>query len=142
MRTVTVRPESIVQHWHVVDAKDKILGRLASKIAFRLMGKHKPEYTSNMDLGDNIIVINAELIRVTGNKGEAKQYHHHSEYPGGIKSIVFNKLLAKKPERILEAAVKNMLPKGPLGRQIYKKLHVYAGSAHPHIAQNPETLDI
>ncbi|MEK6731652.1 MAG: 50S ribosomal protein L13 [Pseudomonadota bacterium] len=142
MRTVTVKPESIVQHWHVVDAKDKILGRLASKIAFRLMGKHKPEYTPNMDLGDNIIVINAELIRVTGNKGEAKQYHHHSEYPGGLKSIVFNKLLAEKPERILEAAIKNMLPKGPLGRQTYKKLHVYAGAIHPHSAQNPETLDI
>ena len=142
MRTVTVKPESIVQHWHVVDAKDKILGRLASKIAFRLMGKHKPEYTSNMDLGDNIIVINAELIRVTGNKAEAKQYHHHSEYPGGLKSIVFNKLLAEKPERVLEAAIKNMLPKGPLGRQTYKKLHVYAGATHPHSAQNPETLDI
>lgn len=127
--------------WYLIDASEKTLGRLATCIAHRLRGKHKPEFTPNLDTGDFVVVINAEKIRVTGNKFKDKMYYHHTGYMGGIKEISFDKLQAKAPERILEMAVKNMLPKGPLGRKIFSKLKVYAGSSHPHTAQNPVLLD-
>ncbi|MBN1684902.1 MAG: 50S ribosomal protein L13 [Gammaproteobacteria bacterium] len=142
MKTVTVKPSDIKQNWYVVDAEGKTLGRLATEVAKRLRGKHKPEYTPNMDLGDYIIVTNASKIRVTGNKAKDKIYHHHSEYPGGMKTINFEKLINKKPEYIIEKAVKGMLPKGPLGRQMFKKLKVYAEASHRHTAQNPIPLKI
>ena len=142
MKTVTITPEDIQRHWYVVDATGKTLGRLATQIAIYLRGKHKPEYTPNMDLGDHIIVINAEKVNVTGGKRKGKLYRHHSGYIGGLKTIVFEKLLIKKPEQIIEKAVKGMLPKGPLGRQMFRKLKVYAGAVHDHMAQQPEMLDI
>jgi large subunit ribosomal protein L13 len=133
---------NIQQNWYVIDATDKILGRLASGVAKLLRGKHKPEYAPNIDVGDYIIVTNAEKVRVTGNKQEKKIYYHHSGFPGGIKSINFEKLIAKKPELVIEKAVRGMLPKGPLGRQMFRKLKVYAGAEHKHTAQCPESLDI
>jgi large subunit ribosomal protein L13 len=142
MKTRTVKPDEIEQKWYLIDAADKTLGRLATRVAGLLRGKHKPEYTPNMDLGDYVIIVNAAKIHVTGNKVEDKMYYHHSGYPGGIKSINFEKLLAKKPEFIIEKAVKGMLPKGPLGRKMFKKLKVYAGAEHQHSAQQPELLDI
>ena len=142
MKTYSAKPETVKRSWYLVDAENKTLGRLASEIARRLRGKHKAEYTPHVDTGDYIVVINAEKIKATGNKMEDKIYHHHSGYMGGIKSIPLGKLLVKKPESVLEIAVKGMLPKGPLGREMFRKLKVYAGSEHPHQAQAPVVLDI
>ncbi|MDF1832115.1 MAG: 50S ribosomal protein L13 [Porticoccaceae bacterium] len=142
MKTFSAKPETVQHDWYVVDAADKTLGRLASDIAMRLRGKHKPEYTPHVDTGDYIVVVNAEKVRVTGKKATDKKYYHHTGFPGGIKSISFEKLIDKAPERALEKAVKGMLPKGPLGRAMYSKLKVYAGDAHPHAAQQPQALNI
>lgn len=142
MRTFTATPANIRHDWYVVDATNKTLGRLASEIARRLRGKHKPEYTPHMDTGDYIVVINARQIRITGNKANNKMYYSHSEYPGGMKSINFAKLIEKKPELIIEKAVKGMLPKGPLGREMFRKLRVYPGAEHKHSAQQPKPLEI
>ncbi|MEZ0153504.1 MAG: 50S ribosomal protein L13 [Candidatus Reddybacter sp.] len=142
MKTFSAKPETVQHDWYVVDAADKTLGRLASEIATRLRGKHKPEYTPHVDTGDYIVVVNAEKVRVTGKKATDKMYYHHTGFPGGIKSISFEKLIDKAPERALEKAIKGMLPKGPLGRAMYGKLKVYAGDAHPHAAQQPQALNI
>jgi len=142
MKTFVAKPESVKRDWYVVDAENKTLGRIATEIAHRLRGKHKPEYTPHVDTGDYIIVINAEKVAVTGNKFKDKMYYAHSGFPGGLKSITFDKLQAKKPEMIIEKAVKGMLPKGPLGRAMYRKLKVYAGAEHNHAAQQPKVLDI
>ncbi|OUS16189.1 50S ribosomal protein L13 [Gammaproteobacteria bacterium 50_400_T64] len=142
MKTFSAKPETVQHDWYVVDAADKTLGRLASDIATRLRGKHKPEYTPHVDTGDYIVVVNAEKVRVTGKKATNKLYYHHTGFPGGIKSISFEKLIDKAPTRALEKAVKGMLPKGPLGRAMYSKLKVYAGDAHPHAAQQPQALNI
>ena len=142
MKTFSAKPETTQHDWYVVDAADKTLGRLASDIAIRLRGKHKPEYTPHVDTGDYIVVVNAEKVRVTGKKATDKMYYHHTGFPGGIKSISFEKLIDKAPERALEKAVKGMLPKGPLGRTMYRKLKVYAGGEHPHTAQQPQALNI
>ena len=142
MPTFSAKPAEVDRAWFVVDADGKTLGRLASEIARRLRGKHKPEYTPHVDTGDYIVVVNAEKIRVTGNKRADKMYHHHSGYPGGIKSINFDKLQIKAPSRIIEKAVKGMLPRGPLGRAMYRKLRVYAGPEHQHAAQLPQPLEI
>ncbi|GMR17913.1 MAG: 50S ribosomal protein L13 [Gammaproteobacteria bacterium] len=142
MKTFSAKPESVKRDWFVVDATDKVLGRMATEIARRLRGKHKPEFTPHVDTGDYIVVINAEKVRVTGNKAEAKMYYHHTGWPGGIKSINFNKLQEKAPTRIIEKAVKGMLPKGPLGRAMFRKLRVYSGTEHSHTAQQPKNLDI
>lgn len=142
MKTFTATPSTITRDWYVVDAEGKTLGRLATEIASRLRGKHKPEYTPHMDTGDYIIVVNAEKVQVTGNKGQGKMYYSHSGYPGGIKEINFDDLQAKKPEMIIEKAVKGMLPRGPLGRAMFRKLKVYAGAEHNHAAQQPQALEI
>ena len=142
MKTYMANSQSVPEKWFVVDATDKTLGRLSSVIASRLRGKHKAEYTPHAITGDRIIVINAEKIKVTGNKTTDKIYHRHSGYPGGIKSISFEKLQAKKPTMIIEKAIKGMLPKGPQGRDMFRNLKVYAGSDHPHTAQQPELLDV
>ena len=141
MRTYNANNETTSHNWYLVDASDKTLGRLASEIAKRLRGKHKPVYTPHVDTGDYIVVINANKVKVTGNKTKDKVYYSHSGYPGGIKEITFEKLLAKNPERVIEKAVKGMLPKNPLGRAMYRKLKVYAGTEHPHAAQQPQQLD-
>jgi large subunit ribosomal protein L13 len=140
MRTYSAKAETVERDWYVVDATNKPIGRLASEIASRLRGKHKPVYTPHVDTGDYIVVVNAEKIGVTGNKRTGKMYYRHTGYPGGIKSISLGKLLAKAPERVIETAVKGMLPKGPLGRAMFKKLKVYAGPEHKHAAQQPKTL--
>lgn len=142
MSTFTATPATIHHDWYVVDAAGKTLGRLAAEIAKRLRGKHKPEYTPHMDTGDYIVVINAKQVRVSGNKAKNKIYYQHSEYPGGMKSITFEKLIEKNPEQIIEKAVKGMLPRGPLGREMFRKLRVYAGAEHGHTAQQPRTLEI
>jgi len=142
MKTFSAKAETVQRDWFVVDAADKTLGRLASEIASRLRGKHKPEYTPHVDTGDYIVVINAEKIGVTGNKAKNKIYHSYSGYIGGLKSITFEKLIDKAPERVLESAVKGMLPRGPLGRDMFSKLKVYAGNEHPHAAQQPQELNI
>jgi large subunit ribosomal protein L13 len=142
MKTFTAKPESVERDWYVVDANGKTLGRIATQIAARLRGKHKPEYTPHVDTGDYIIVINAEKVTVTGNKAKNKIYYSHTGFPGGIKEISFEKLIAKKPEMVLETAIKGMLPKGPLGRAMFRKLKVYAGAEHQHTAQQPQILDI
>ena len=142
MATFSPKPGDIRRDWLLVDAADKKLGRLASEIARRLRGKHKPIYTPHADTGDYIIVINADKIRVTGNKAQNKLYHHHTGYPGGIKTTNFAKLIEAQPHMVLEKAIKGMLPKGPLGRQMFRKLKVYAGAEHPHSAQQPQTLEI
>ena len=142
MKTFVAKPETVKRDWYVVDAEGKTLGRIATEIAARLRGKHKAEYTPHVDTGDYIIVINAEKVRVTGNKTTDKMYHAHSGFPGGIKSISFDKLIQRKPEMVIEAAVKGMLPKGPLGRAMFRKLKVYAGAEHAHAAQQPQVLDI
>jgi large subunit ribosomal protein L13 len=142
MKTYSAKPESVQREWFIVDAAEQTLGRLATEIALRLKGKHKPEYTPHVDTGDYIVVINADKIRVTGNKTTDKMYYRHTGYPGGLRSISFDKLLDHKPEMIIEQAVKGMLPKNPLGRDMYRKLKVYAGSEHPHAAQQPQTLEI
>ncbi len=142
MKTFSAKPESVERGWFVVDATDKVLGRLASEIALRLRGKHKPEYTPHVDTGDYIVVVNAEKVHVTGRKASNKMYHRHTGYPGGLKSETFEKLVSKAPERVIETAVKGMLPKGPLGRSMYRKLKVYAGPEHQHAAQQPKPLKI
>jgi len=142
MKTYTAKPQSVKRDWHVVDATDKTLGRLATEIARRLRGKHKPEYTPHVDTGDHIVVVNAEKIHVTGNKMQDKFYHRHTGYIGNLKSVSLEKLLATHPERVIENAVKGMLPKNPLGRAMYRKLHVYAGPEHPHTAQQPASLEV
>ncbi|MBL4797569.1 MAG: 50S ribosomal protein L13 [Oleispira sp.] len=142
MKTYSAKPESVQREWFIVDAAEKTLGRLATEIALRLKGKHKPEYTPHVDTGDYIVVINAEKIRVTGKKTTDKMYYRHTGYPGGLRSISFDKLIDHKPEMVIELAVKGMLPKNPLGRDMYRKLKVYAGSEHPHAAQQPQTLEI
>lgn len=142
MKTYTATPADIRRDWYLVDASGKTLGRLATEIARRLRGKHKPEYTPHMDTGDYIVVINAREVRVTGNKARDKVYYSHSGYPGGIKSGNFAQMIEKKPEQVIEKAVKGMLPKGPLGREMFRKLKVYPGPEHKHQAQQPVVLDI
>jgi large subunit ribosomal protein L13 len=142
MKTFSAKPADITRGWYVVDASDKVLGRLAAEIARRLRGKHKAIYTPHMDTGDFIVVTNVEKIRVTGNKAEDKLYHRHSGYPGGISTTSFGKMQARFPGRALEKAVKGMLPKGPLGYAMLKKLKCYAGPAHPHAAQQPKVLEL
>ena len=142
MTTYTATPATIKRDWYVVDATDKILGRLATQIARRLRGKHKVTYTPHMDTGDYIVVVNAEKIRVTGNKAKNKIYYRHSGFPGGLKQITFEKLQQKSPETIIQRAVKGMLPKGPLGRAMFRKLKVYAGPDHQHSAQQPIQLEL
>ena len=142
MKTYSAKASDVARDWFVVDAQDKTLGRLASEIAHRLRGKHKAEYTPHVDTGDYIVVINAEKIKVSGAKTTDKIYHHHTGYPGGLKSISFEKLIDKAPERVIQGAVKGMLPRNPLGRAMFKKLKVYAGTEHPHSAQQPQALNI
>jgi len=142
MKTFVAKPETVKRDWYVVDAEGKTLGRIATEIARRLRGKHKAEYTPHVDTGDYIIVINAEKVTVTGNKAKDKMYHAHTGFPGGLKSTTFDKLQAAKPEMIIEKAVKGMLPRGPLGRAMYRKLKVYSGTEHNHAAQQPQVLEI
>ncbi|MDZ7803818.1 50S ribosomal protein L13 [Thiohalophilus sp.] len=142
MKTFSAKPETVKRDWYVIDATDKVLGRVATEIARRLRGKHKPEYTPHVDTGDYIIVINADKIAVTGNKEWDKMYHHHTGYPGGIKSVSLDKQRDKHPERILETAVRGMLPKNPLGRAMFRKLKVYRGADHNHAAQQPKALEL
>jgi large subunit ribosomal protein L13 len=140
MKTFSAKPHEVKRDWFLIDASDKVLGRLAVEIARRLRGKHKPEFTPHVDTGDYIVVINAEKVRVTGRKAEQKMYYRHSQYPGSLKTTSFTKLQLKFPTRIIEKAVKGMLPKGPLGSAMYRKLKVYAGAQHPHAAQQPQAL--
>ena len=142
MRTFSAKDHEVQRDWFIVDATDRVLGRLAAEIASRLRGKHKPEFTPHVDTGDYIVVVNVEKLRVTGNKAEDKKYYRHSGYPGGIYETTFNKLQQRFPSRVLEKAVKGMLPKGPLGYAMIKKLKVYAGTTHPHSAQQPRVLEI
>lgn len=142
MKTMSAKAHEVSRRWFVVDATDKVLGRLAVEIAIRLRGKHKAIYTPHVDTGDYIVVLNAGKLRVTGKKTTDKMYYHHTGYPGGIKSTSFEKLISKHPERVIEIAVKGMLPKGPLGREMYRKLKVYAGDVHPHAGQQPEVLPL
>ncbi|HET7596783.1 MAG TPA: 50S ribosomal protein L13 [Burkholderiales bacterium] len=142
MKTFSAKSHEVQRDWYIVDASDKVLGRLATAIAHRLRGKHKAEFTPHVDTGDYIVVVNAEKLRVTGNKARDKMYYRHSTYPGGIYGTNFAKLQARHPTRVLEMAVKGMLPKGPLGYAMLRKMKVYAGTAHPHAAQQPKPLDI
>ena len=142
MKTFSAKSHEVTRDWYVVDATDKVLGHVAAEIARRLRGKHKPEFTPHVDTGDFIVVVNVEKLRVTGNKAEAKMYYRHTGYPGGIYETNFKKLQARFPGRILEKAVKGMLPKGPLGYAMLKKLKVYQGAEHPHSAQQPKALEI
>jgi large subunit ribosomal protein L13 len=142
MKTYSAKAADVRHDWYVVDAEGKTLGRLASEIAHRLRGKHKAEYTPHVDTGDYIVVVNAEKVRVTGSKRTDKMYHRHTGYPGGLKSLSFQKLIDKAPERVLQGAVKGMLPRNPLGRAMFRKLKVYAGAEHPHAAQQPQPLNI
>lgn len=142
MKTFTAKPETVKRDWYVVDATGKTLGRLATELARRLRGKHKPEYTPHVDTGDYIIVLNAEKVAVTGKKRTDKIYYHYTGYIGGIRQATFEELIARHPERVIEIAVKGMLPKGPLGRAMFRKLKVCAGSEHKHAAQQPQVLDI
>lgn len=142
MKTFSAKPAEVKRDWYVIDAKGKTLGRMATEIARRLRGKHKPEYTPHVDTGDYIVVVNAEKVHVTGKKTTDKIYYRHSGFPGGIKSLTFEKLIKKAPERVIQLAVKGMLPKNPLGRAMLRKLKVYAGPDHAHSAQQPQTLDL
>ncbi|HET7061710.1 MAG TPA: 50S ribosomal protein L13 [Nitrosospira sp.] len=142
MKTFSAKPHEVHHEWFVIDAAGKVLGRLAAEIAYRLRGKHKPIFTPHVDTGDYIVVINVDKMRITGNKAENKLYHRHSGYPGGIYQTTFAKMHARFPERPLEKAVKGMLPKGPLGYAMLKKLKIYAGAAHPHAAQQPRQLEV
>lgn len=142
MKTFSAKAHEVKRDWFVIDAADKVLGRLSTEIARRLRGKHKAEYTPHVDTGDYIVVINADKVKVTGRKFKQKIYYSHTGFPGGIKSMTFDKLQAKNPMRIIELAVKGMLPKNPLGREMYRKMKVYAGAAHPHEAQQPQILEI
>lgn len=142
MKTFSAKPDSVQRDWFLVDADGKTLGRLATEIAHRLRGKHKAEYTPHVDTGDYIVVVNAEKIQVTGNKAKDKIYYHHTGYVGNLKSISFEKLIDKAPERAIQNAVKGMLPRNPLGRTMFRKLKVYAGTEHPHTAQQPQPLNL
>lgn len=142
MKTFSAKPSEVKRQWCLFDAEGQTLGRLASEIARRLRGKHKAEYTPHVDTGDYIVVINAEKITVTGNKTTGKIYHHHTGYPGGLKSMNFEDLRNKFPERVIESAVKGMLPKNPLGRAMFRKLNVYAGNEHKHSAQQPKLITL
>ena len=142
MKTFTAKPETVQRDWYVVDATGKTLGRLATELARRLRGKHKAEYTPHVDTGDYIIVLNADKVAVTGNKRNDKIYYHHTGHIGGIKQATFAEMIDRRPERVIEIAVKGMLPKGPLGRAMFRKLKVYAGNEHNHAAQQPQVLDI
>ena len=142
MKTFSAKSHEVQRDWYIIDATDKVLGRLAAEIAHRLRGKHKAEYTPHVDTGDYIVITNAEKVKVTGRKHDDKMYYHHTGFPGGIKSINFAKLQLENPTRILERAIKGMLPKNPLGRAMYRKLKVYAGNEHPHVAQQPMSLDL
>ena len=142
MKTFSAKPAEVRRDWYVVDATNKTLGRLSTEIAHRLRGKHKPAYTPHIDTGDYIVVVNAEKVRVTGNKLKDKMYHHHTGYVGNLKSVPLEKLLDEHPERVIEKAVKGMLPRGPLGRQMYSKLRVFAGPEHTHAAQQPIPLEV
>jgi len=142
MKTFSAKPAEVRRDWYVVDATNKTLGRLSTEIAHRLRGKHKPEYTPHVDTGDYIVVVNAEKVRVTGNKLQDKMYHHHTGYVGNLKSIPLQKMLDEHPERVIEKAVKGMLPRGPLGRQMYSKLRVFVGPEHTHAAQQPIPLEV
>lgn len=142
MTTISAKPAEVTRDWYLVDATDKTLGRLASEIAKRLKGKHKPIYTPHVDTGDCIVVINAEKVRITGNKLNNKMYYRYTGYVGNLKSINLSEMLEKHPERVIENAVKGMLPKNPLGRAMFRKLKVYAGSEHKHAAQQPQVLEL
>ena len=142
MKTYYAKPNEVEREWLLIDAEDQVLGRVAAKAAHILRGKHKPTYTPHVDTGDYVVIINADKIRVTGNKGTDKRYYRHSGFPGGLKSETFNEGMAKHPERILEHAVKGMLPKNTLGRAMGMKLKVYAGPEHPHQAQNPRKIEM
>ena len=142
MKTIFINDENAKRDWYIVDAEGKTLGRLATEVARRLRGKHKPEYTPNADNGDYIVVINAAKVHTTGNKVNGKVYYSHSQYHGGLKAATLGEVLAKAPERVIEKAVKGMLPKGPLGYAQFRKLKVYAGAEHPHAAQQPKQLNI
>ena len=141
-KTISAKKESVEKNWWIVNADSRVLGRVASEVAKIIRGKHKPSFTPHVDCGDNVIVINAEKIRMTGDKMNSKEYISHSGYPGGQKRLSPKQVMAKKPERIFEYAVKGMLPKNRLGRQLFKNLHVYAGDQHPHEAQNPKVLEL
>ena len=140
MKTFSAKPHEVKRDWFVIDAENKVLGRVATEVARRLRGKHKPEFTPHVDTGDFIVIVNAGKLRVTGNKSEGKKYFRHSGYPGGIYETTFGKMQARAPGRALEKAVKGMLPKGPLGYAMFKKLKVYAEATHPHTAQQPTAL--
>ncbi len=142
MKTVSTRPQDVEHAWYVIDAESQTLGRLATEVARRLRGKHKASFTPHVDTGDYIVVVNAEKVRVTGNKTTAKMYYRHSGYPGGIKATPFGDMIEKHPERVIEKAVKGMLPRNPLGRACFRKLKVYAGPDHPHSAQQPRPLPL
>ena len=142
MKTVSTRPQDVEHAWYVIDAESQTLGRLATEVARRLRGKHKASFTPHVDTGDYIVVVNAEKVRVTGNKTTAKMYYRHSGYPGGIKATPFGDMIEKHPERVIEKAVKGMLPHNPLGRACFRKLKVYAGPDHPHSAQQPRPLPL
>ncbi len=142
MKTVSANAQTVKRDWYIVDATDKTLGRLASELAHRLRGKHKPVYTPHCDTGDYLVVVNAEKVAVTGNKLQDKQYHRFTGYIGNLKTMSLRDLLATHPERVIEIAVKGMLPKNPLGRAMARKLKVYAGTEHPHTAQQPQALNI
>ena len=142
MKTFTPKPSDIKRKWYVVDARNEILGRLASKVAHILRGKHKPIFAPHVDVGDHVIIINAQKIRVTGRKAQQKRYTRYSGYSGGLKETVYEEMLEKHPERILEHAIKGMLPKNRLGRKMFKKLKIYSGDQHPHTAQHPEQFQL
>lgn len=142
MKTFSAKPQEVQHDWYLVDAADQVLGRLASQIAARLRGKHKAIYTPHVDTGDFVVVVNAGKLRVTGNKAQDKLYHRHSTYPGGLYTTNFTKLQQRHPERVLEKAVKGMLPKGPLGYAMLRKLKIYGGESHPHTAQQPKPIDL
>ena len=142
MKTFSAKPAEVKRDWYIIDASNQTLGRMATEIARRLRGKHKPEYTPHVDTGDYIVVVNAEKVQVTGNKVKDKMYYRHSGYPGGMKSFSFEKMIDRAPERVIELAVKGMMPKNPLGRAMLKKLKVYAGPQHLHAAQQPRPLEL
>lgn len=142
MKTYSAKPNEVTQNWLLIDAEGQTLGRMATEIATRLRGKHKAEYTPHVDTGDYVVVINADKVQVTGNKTTDKMYHAHSGFPGGLKSMSFGQLREKAPEKVIKLAVKGMLPRTPLGRAMFKKLKVYAGTEHPHTAQQPEALQL
>lgn len=142
MKTYSARAEDVRRQWHLIDAQGKTLGRLATEVARRLRGKHKPEFTPHVDTGDYVVVINADRIHVTGRKMSDKVYHHHTGYVGHLRSITLEKQLEKRPEKVIELAVKGMMPRGPLGRAMFRKLKVYAGPEHPHTAQQPQLLEL